>query len=258
MVAHIQKRKPQFESAPLRFITSTLKLSAVRTDEELASIVTKALSDCIDQDVMLEDLLALSGQANGDHLTALVILLLGNDSIPKDFRDAISNLGSGGFSEFVKCTLQYFDTVEAQSQEGEELYADYPSERQVWRSILEELGGENDAYAMSLSQFLQELALANKTPDAPSNAVRCLTIHASKGMEFNNVYLIGLAEDQLPSFQSKKAGNESRELQEERRNCFVAITRTIETLTLTYAKKYNGWIKEPSRFLFEMGLVTKS
>ena len=108
---------------------------------------------------------------------------------------------------------------------------------------------------MSLGQFLQELALANKTPEAPSNSVRCFTIHSSKGMEFLHVYLVGMAEDQLPSFQSKKTGDASREMQEERRNCFVAITRTIETLALSYARRYNGWRKEPSRFLREMGLL---
>jgi DNA helicase-2/ATP-dependent DNA helicase PcrA len=72
-------------------------------------------------------------------------------------------------------------------------------------------------------------------------------------MEFRHVYLVGMAEDQLPSFQAKKAGDDSREMQEERRNCFVAITRTMESLTLTYADKYNGWQKNPSRFLTEMG-----
>jgi DNA helicase-2/ATP-dependent DNA helicase PcrA len=44
-------------------------------------------------------------------------------------------------------------------------------------------------------------------------------------------------------------------MQEERRNCFVAITRTIETLTMSYGQKYNGWRKSPSRFLLEMGLL---
>lgn len=73
-------------------------------------------------------------------------------------------------------------------------------------------------------------------------------------MEFSHVYLVGMAEDQLPSFQAKKAGDDSREMQEERRNCFVAITRTMESLNLTYADRYNGWRKPPSRFLSEMGL----
>ena len=68
-------------------------------------------------------------------------------------------------------------------------------------------------------------------------------------------HLIGLVEDELPSFQSKQKGDRSPEMEEERRNCFVAITRSIETLTLSYAKRYRGWPKEPSRFLFEMGLL---
>ncbi len=65
-----------------------------------------------------------------------------------------------------------------------------------------------------------------------------------------------MVEDQLPSWAAVKKGPHSREMQEERRNCFVAITRTIETLTLTYAQRYNGWKKDPSRFLSEMGLLS--
>lgn len=44
-------------------------------------------------------------------------------------------------------------------------------------------------------------------------------------------------------------------LEEERRNCFVAITRTIKTLTLSYSERYRDWPKKPSRFLYEMGLL---
>ena len=84
-----------------------------------------------------------------------------------------------------------------------------------------------------------------------------MTIHGAKGKEFNYVYLIGMVEDELPSFQSKKKGDSSPELEEERRNCFVAITRTIKTLTLSYADKYRGWPKSPSRFLYEMGILKR-
>ena len=52
-------------------------------------------------------------------------------------------------------------------------------------------------------------------------------------------------------------GDQSREMQEERRNCFVAITRTQETLSLTYSERLQGWVKQPSRFLAEMGVVTE-
>ena len=82
-----------------------------------------------------------------------------------------------------------------------------------------------------------------------------MTIHAAKGREFDFVYLIGLAEEIMPSYQSKKKGDQSLEMEEERRNCFVAITRTRECLVLSYAAKYRGWQKKPSRFLREMHLV---
>lgn len=60
--AHVQRRKSQFESAPLRFITSALKLALVRSDNDLASMVTKALSDCVGHDFSEDD---LSGRRGG-------------------------------------------------------------------------------------------------------------------------------------------------------------------------------------------------
>jgi DNA helicase-2/ATP-dependent DNA helicase PcrA len=75
-------------------------------------------------------------------------------------------------------------------------------------------------------------------------------------MAFHHVYLIGLVEDQLPSWAAVRKGDDSREMQEERRNCFVAITRTQETLTLTHSLELFGWQKQPSRFLSEMGLLS--
>lgn len=254
--SHVQRRKSQFESAPLRFVTAALKLALVRSDDDLASTVMKALSDCVEQDSNEEDLAGFSAALNGDQLEALGALVADSTAVSKELQTAVSLLVQGQYTEFIQSALAYFDAVENASREGEdEQYAEYTTERTVWQSIIREIGGEEDAYALSLGQFLQELALANKTPEAPSNSVRCLTIHSSKGLEFLHVYLVGMSEDQLPSFQSKKSGDDSREMQEERRNCFVAITRTIETLTLSYGERYNGWRKAPSRFLYEMGLL---
>ena len=254
--SHVQRRKSQFESAPLRFVVAALKLALVRSDEDLAATVTKALSDCVEQDASGEDLAGFSAALNGDQLEALGALVAASDSVPQELRQAVASLVQGRYAQFIQLALAYFDSVERAGQrDGNEQYAEYATERTVWRSILREIGGEDDAYSLSLGQFLQELALANKTPEAPSNVVRCLTVHSSKGLEFQHVYLVGMAEDQLPSFQSKKAGDDSREMQEERRNCFVAITRAVETLTMSYGQRYNGWRKQPSRFLFEMGLL---
>ena len=75
------------------------------------------------------------------------------------------------------------------------------------------------------------------------------------GREFEVVYLIGLAEDIMPSYQSRQKGDDSPEMEEERRNCFVAITRAKESLILSRAERYRGWQKQPSRFLVEMELA---
>ena len=108
---------------------------------------------------------------------------------------------------------------------------------------------------MTLNVLLQGLDLRSKTPSTPHGAVPCYTIHAAKGAEFQHVYLVGMVEDQLPSWQAVKKGSSSHEIQEERRNCFVAITRAQESLTLTYSREVFGWNKKPSRFLREMELV---
>jgi DNA helicase-2/ATP-dependent DNA helicase PcrA len=80
-----------------------------------------------------------------------------------------------------------------------------------------------------------------------------MTIHSAKGLEFDRVYVIGLAESILPSRQSRAAGDQSPEMEEERRNCFVAITRTKKRLILSHADRYRGAGRQRSRFLGEMG-----
>ena len=117
------------------------------------------------------------------------------------------------------------------------------------RAIKAEKGGELD-----LAELLQGLALRPKEPAPDPDAVTLLTIHSAKGLEFKHVWVVGLAETILPSWQSLQAKAHASALEEERRNCFVAITRTRQDLILSRANEYRGWRKEPSRFLAEMGL----
>lgn len=108
----------------------------------------------------------------------------------------------------------------------------------------------------SLGSFLQEIALLtdNDTDkDNDPDRVTLMTIHGSKGLEFKNVYLVGMEEDLFPSqmMLSSRA-----ELEEERRLFYVAVTRAQQKLFLTYAlSRYRfGRLKncEPSRFLEEI------
>lgn len=108
---------------------------------------------------------------------------------------------------------------------------------------------------INLEGFLQQIALmSTEDTDKPVEAVKLMTIHASKGLEFPVVFIIGFSEGIFPSSRTieerKKLG-----LEEERRLCYVAITRAQETLYLmdSEGQSQNGIKKLPSRFLFEIG-----
>jgi ATP-dependent DNA helicase UvrD/PcrA len=89
--------------------------------------------------------------------------------------------------------------------------------------------------------------------------MKLITIHAAKGTEYPVVILIGLEEGIFPDYRAvraEKRGN-PRPMEEERRSCFVAVTRAMQELILvhTHDRPYKGtsWVREPSRFLLAMG-----
>ncbi len=143
--------------------------------------------------------------------------------------------------------LEQFQQADATDDLEEDLNA--------WRHIARDIAKNAQGYP-SLDQFLQELDLRSKERVPHPGTVSLMTIHSAKGREFDTVYLMGLAEDIMPSFHSIKRGNSSPEIEEERRNCFVAITRAKKRLILSWARQYKGWQKAPSRFLQEMGVLS--
>ena len=106
-----------------------------------------------------------------------------------------------------------------------------------------------------LSAFLQELALLTDVDewDATAPAATLMTCHSAKGLEFDWVFLIGLEEGLLPHATALESGDE---LEEERRLCYVAMTRARRRLTLTSARERVIYGERrprgPSRFLGEM------
>jgi len=142
----------------------------------------------------------------------------------------------------------------ANGSAGDGVVSDADEDKLAWdacvREIRTEKGGEPE-----LSEIVQGMSLRSKEPPHDPNAVLLLTVHAAKGLEFDFVYVMALAESFMPSWQSTKKGDASPEMEEERRNCFVAITRTKQRLHLSWAAKYGSWNKEPSRFLREMKFI---
>ena len=108
---------------------------------------------------------------------------------------------------------------------------------------------------ISLEDFLSEISLVSDITEYKSNdnAVTLMTIHLAKGLEFGNVFIIGLEESIFPHFNSF---NSEEELEEERRLCYVALTRAKNRLYLLNASSraiYGNRVRNPeSRFIKEI------
>jgi DNA helicase-2/ATP-dependent DNA helicase PcrA len=128
---------------------------------------------------------------------------------------------------------------------------------------LEELVGvareyDQTAGEPSLSGFLQEISLysdqdALRDPgDGDGGQVTLMTLHTAKGLEFRAVFMIGMEEGVFPHMRSIEENN----LEEERRLCYVGMTRAKERLTMTHAMRRNLFGRSeanlPSRFLDEL------
>jgi DNA helicase-2/ATP-dependent DNA helicase PcrA len=107
---------------------------------------------------------------------------------------------------------------------------------------------------MSLTTFLHTVTLLSDSDiEDKSDCVKIMTIHTAKGLEFDNVFLVGLTEGIMPSARSLEERKVDA-LEEERRLCFVAITRAKKRLYLTESEGFGvkGYSKVPSRFIFDI------
>lgn len=114
----------------------------------------------------------------------------------------------------------------------------------------------NEDENFDLETFLNEISLQSDQDSISDNSLNLMSIHASKGLEFDYVFVIGLEEGFFPLIGS------DNDIEEERRLAYVAITRAKKSLTLSYAKSrfYRGRREEfaKSRFLSETGLCKGS
>ncbi|MBI44333.1 MAG: DNA helicase Rep [Oceanospirillales bacterium] len=122
------------------------------------------------------------------------------------------------------------------------------------RRMLDDGKGTADEIGIedAISRLVLRDMMEQREEEDDSDKVQLMTLHASKGLEFPHVFIMGLEEEILPHRTSIEEGN----IEEERRLMYVGITRARETLTLTYAatrKQYGEKIETiPSRFLDEL------
>lgn len=129
---------------------------------------------------------------------------------------------------------------------------------------------EEDHEEPSLSEFLEEVSLVADIDnlDEANEKVVLMTLHSAKGLEFPYVYMTGMEDGLFPSYMSI-VSDDSLEIEEERRLCYVGITRAMKQLTLTYAKsrmvhgntqynKVSRFVREiPGKLLQMQGIIEK-
>jgi len=250
--AHLPQQKADFETPAMKWMFSVLRLGNARHDRELLRIACVAWDELTESLIEADSVFADSALVGGDFLRAWCERALAAGiqpalcSLLTMVRERlVDRLDVIGFLD------QFFEATDKLGIED----PDTRDELATWRTLHAEILGEHGAENITLNMYVQEMSLRSKATQPPPGAIRLLTIHGSKGLEFKHVFLVGMAEEVFPSFQALKTGAPSRELEEERRSCFVAITRVQESLTLSWSARYYGYAKKPSRFLKEMGLL---
>ena len=109
---------------------------------------------------------------------------------------------------------------------------------------------------MSLSEYLDMVSLTSSTDDIEDeeNFIKLMTIHSSKGLEFDYVFIAGMEDGLFPSCNFDTS---EEEIEEERRLCYVAVTRAKKELYISYVSERMVWgqmnyMIKPSRFIYEM------
>lgn len=161
----------------------------------------------------------------------------------EDFRGACTDIEISDLIDLVARRSGYKDWVLDGTEEGEMRWENIEELKSVAR------GTEN------LENFLEQVSLSSDIDnyDASADAVTLMTLHNAKGLEFPVVFIVGMEEGLFPHANSVMEPNE---LEEERRLCYVGITRAQKRLYLSYARSrlIYGAIqtRPPSRFLAEI------
>lgn len=180
--------------------------------------------------------------------------------------DELKNPPEGDFLDWIKYILVRSEIIQTlkldNSEEGAsrlDNVEEFVTSVQEYITALAEMNLASDSMAMSneelMVHFLEGIALTtdkSEEEDTERDSVHLMTIHSSKGLEYDYVYVVGLEDGLFPSDRSDMNDN----IEEERRLLYVAITRAREECSLNLARFriINGQVKTmpPSRFLREI------
>lgn len=254
VAAVVARRRDEFLSPEFRWLTAVLNQTVRPLDRRNIAVLIDAFNRLSGAEVEVDQVLADADSTGRSFLGtwAQAVEQLGLEGDARQLLEEVGPILSdvSAFRDVTKGALDLWRDRLETAAEDSDLAEDLAAWVELSRDISSHIGKSG-----TLERFLQELQLRSKEPSPKPHTVTLMTIHAAKGREYDYVYVLALAEDIMPSFQSRRRGDRSAQMEEERRNCFVAITRAKECLVLSRAERYAGWEKEPSRFLVEMGLL---
>ena len=253
--AALAQRRDEFLSPEFRWLVACLTQLLRPLDRRNITVLVEAFNRIAEIEIAVGQIESDAETTGESYLNVWLQTAGGEIGDAAPVRRLIELIGQltldpSGAKKILEDTLAVFES----SLSDDEAYPDLSEDLAAWREISRDISrhfGRN----IPLDQFLQQLQMRSKEPTPEPGTVALMTVHGAKGREFDIVYVIGLAEDIMPSYQSRQKGDDSPEMEEERRNCFVAITRAKESLILSRAERYRGWQKQPSRFLVEMELA---
>lgn len=256
--AVIHQRKVEFESPPMRFIHSLLRLLVSRADKVQLQRLSASFYQIEGINVDVHSVIGMAALTSGDLLRAWLRIAKEREGLTGFTSKYLSffeiDRSMINYNSLISDTFSWVESISGLDNVNPEIFDNYTNEKNVWDYLVNDINNTTPS-ELTLGGFLQELDLRDKSEPVPIDAYELITIHGAKGLEFEHVYLIGMVNDILPTYNSIKNGARPESLEEERRSCYVAITRTQNTLTLTYSSKYGNWQKKPSMFLSEMGLI---
>ncbi|MGQ9674916.1 MAG: ATP-dependent helicase [Chloroflexota bacterium] len=170
-------------------------------------------------------------------------------TVIEGFSQASAELDLVDLIELVLKRSGYADLVKDGSEEGEERWANIKELQTVASDYV------NLQPKIGLATFLEEIALVSDVDEYDDNAdaATLITLHAAKGLEFPVVFIVGMEEGLCPHVRSF---DDNKRMEEERRLCYVGMTRAKDRLFLTYAFKRrmagSSTVSSPSRYLADI------
>lgn len=167
----------------------------------------------------------------------------------EDFRTRAFTMSLTPFIKYILKKINYEQFLNDKTDEGMERWENVKEILTVAKKF------DAEAAPEGIDRFLEEVALIQETDklDEKGHVVTLMTLHSAKGLEFKTVFMAGMEEGVFPHARSIFS---SAELEEERRLCYVGITRAQHQLHLTFCRSRTLYgstqINPPSRFIFEI------